>query len=182
MNRVDASNGDNFIVSGICRNCTNWSNPPLDLTSTSAPFMWAVGPPSLGNTNRWSNALNAPLRLHQMYSTFTMDMTQATVQTNPSSQLPDITNGTSGASVNPNFSVTQDLKSPAHGIAMVLALIFLIPLEMFLRACIKSAKFQIFMTAIISILFIAGLALGFVVSPWFVRVSFLPTLPRLTLC
>jgi hypothetical protein len=166
----NADNGTPFVLSAVCRNCTHWSNPPLDLTSTQAPFMWAVGQNS-GSNSRWSNALDAPLRSHSIYATFTMNMQQATVQTNPNSELPDLGNSTNGASGNTKIVTSHDLLSPLHGIALIVALVILIPIQGLLRSCFKSMKFHLVMVGFITAFFILGIAVGFSLSTQFVRVG-----------
>lgn len=42
-------------------------------------------------------------------------MKQATSPSNPTGQLPDIGNGTSGASITADVVSEKDYKSPAHG-------------------------------------------------------------------
>lgn len=97
-NFIDASQGGRLLVSFVCRNCTKWSDPPLDLTSTDAPFMFAVGPVSDGTPNRWSNSPAAPLRSHSIHAKFTMDMSVATVQSGDGVTIPELANATVGAS------------------------------------------------------------------------------------
>jgi hypothetical protein len=172
MNSIDATDGLPFVMSAVCRNCTHLSNPPLDLTSTRAPFMWALGPPSTGFGYRWTNAVDAPLRKHYAYSTFTMNMLQATVNTNPTSQLPDIGNVTNGASGTSDVTTGHDIMSPLHAILIILGILLLIPLETVLRMCIKSIKFHACMMTLVTIFFVTGIAIGFVLSPQYIRVCF----------
>lgn len=97
-NFIDASEGGQMLLSFVCRNCTQWSDPPLDLTSTDAPFIFAVGPVSDGTPNRWSNSPAAPLRSHSIHAKFTMDMKVATVQSAEGITVPELANTTVGAS------------------------------------------------------------------------------------
>jgi hypothetical protein len=97
-NFIDASQGGQMMLSFVCRNCTRWSNPPLDLTSTGAPFIFAVGPISGGTDSRWFNDPAAPLRSHSIHAKFTMDMKTATVQSGEGITVPELANATVGAS------------------------------------------------------------------------------------
>jgi hypothetical protein len=171
------------MLTAICRNCTSWSNPPLDLTSTSAPFMFAFGPindqttagwfnGAASGSARWSNSLTNPLRSHTIYGTFTMNMQQATVQTNPALQLPALGISNNGANLTGNVNIESfDFLSGGHAILMCLVFAFIMPLEFILRMFIKWIGLRIFFTSISIIVFIAGLVLGFLVSPQFLRVS-----------
>jgi hypothetical protein len=172
MNSIDATDGLPFTLSAICRNCTHWSNPPLDLTSTQAPFMWAIGQGSTGFGPRWTNAVDAPLRKHFAYASFNMNMLQATVQTNPTSQLPDLGNSTDGASSNTTVTSGHDLMSPLHAALIILGILVLIPIETVMRTCFKSIKFHACMMTFVTLFFVVGIALGFMLSPQFIRVRF----------
>jgi hypothetical protein len=171
--KFNANNGSAFVLSAVCRNCTHWSNPPLDLTSTTAPFMWAVGQNSGGTGARWSNAPNAPLRSHSIYATFTMNMQQATVSTNPNSDLPDLGNVTNGANGGTRVVTTHDLLSPLHGVAMIIALVIFIPIGALLRTCFKSVKFHLVIVGFVTAFFIIGIVVAFSLSSQFNRVSWL---------
>jgi hypothetical protein len=167
----DVSSGE-VVYSAICRNCTHWSDPPLDLTSTHAPFMFAVGPFSDDTNIRRSNSPSNPLRSHSVYATFTMDMQQATIPSAKNLQVPQLGNSTNGAS--PTISLTlqsHDYKSAFHAVAMCLAFVFLLQVDIVLRKCIRWIWFHLFIQGIVFVIFVVGLALGAVLSPMFIRVS-----------
>ncbi|EMC90846.1 hypothetical protein BAUCODRAFT_39862 [Baudoinia panamericana UAMH 10762] len=63
-----------MIAHGVCRNCSHLSTNKLDYTSKAQPFIFAVGPPA----HLKDDSLDAPLRRHESFGRFTMDMTQAT--------------------------------------------------------------------------------------------------------
>ena len=172
-----------MLLTAICRNCTSWSKPALDLTSTAAPFMFAFGPINDQTTAgwfngagsgsaRWSDSLSNPLRSHTIHGQFTMNMQQATISTNPNLQLPTLGNSSAGASLVGNIKIQSfDFLSGGHAILMCLVFAFWMPLDVLLRMFIKWVGLRIFMASISFILFVAGLVLGFVVSPQFIRVS-----------
>ena len=63
-----------FIVNAMCTGCRSWGGNSLNLKSTSQPMIWAIGP-------AWSLAsddLNAPIRQHQVFDHFTLDLVAAT--------------------------------------------------------------------------------------------------------
>jgi len=188
-NVLNATNDQGqMLITAICRNCTSWSNPPLDLTSTAAPFMFAFGPINdmstagwFGSSGsaRWSNSLTNPLRSHSIYGQFTMNMQQATVATNPNSELPVLGTANNGASLVGNVKIESfDYLSGGHAATMCVVFALIMPLEFILRMWIKWIGVRIFMTTVSVILFIAGLALGFLVSPQFIRVCFVPFQPN----
>ena len=63
-----------FSVNAMCTGCRSWGRGSLDLKSTSQPMIWAIGP-------AWSLAsdeLNAPIRRHQIFDHFSLDLVAAT--------------------------------------------------------------------------------------------------------
>jgi hypothetical protein len=171
---MNANAGDQTLLSAVCRNCTHLSSPPLDLNSTAAPFMWALGPINTGTSIGHYNSQSAPLRLHSMWSLFTVNMQQATVPTNPNSELPLLGTATNGASASATVGLEHNFNTAVHGFALIVGLIILIPIDIVLRMCIRSVKLHMISVTGSTILFIAGIALGFVQSPLFLRVRLGP--------
>ena len=63
-----------FNVNARCTGCRSWDGGSLDVKSTDQSMIWAIGP-------AWSLAsdeLNAPIRQHQIYDTFSLDLVAAT--------------------------------------------------------------------------------------------------------
>lgn len=188
-NFIDASQGGQMALSFVCRNCTRWSDPPLNLTSTDAPFIFAVGPVSAGTSNRWSNSPAAPLRSHSIHAKFTMDMRAATVESAEGITIPESANVTVGASGVTEVQLkSHDWTSAIHvsfqwnllratgfnivqAISMCLAFGLFYPLDaLFTRVFhTRAAKIHIAMQGFIFILFIVGIGLGFSISMQFVR-------------
>jgi len=173
-NYIDAANGGVMQISFVCRNCTNWSNPPLDLSDTQAPFMFAVGPISDRSGMRWFNSAAAPLRSHSIWAQFTMDMTVATVQSSDGISVPTLGMSTVGASskVTALGGQNHDYSSAFHAVVMCLAIGVILPLDGILFKLFHKVKMHIWFEAVFMLLFLIGLGLGFYVSVLFVRVSF----------
>ena len=172
-NFVDAANGGVMQMAFVCRNCTNWPSPPLDLSDTSAPFMFAVGPISDQTGMRWFNSPSAPLRSHLMWGQFTMDMTVATVQSPEGVTVPQLQNFTVGASNNVTRIQNDpyDYGSAFHAITMCLAVGLFLPFDVLVFKLFRKIRFHMWTQGITLGLFIIGLGLGFWVAPLFVRVS-----------
>jgi hypothetical protein len=169
-NHMNANAGDQVLLSAVCRNCTQHSSPPLDLNSTAAPFMWALGPINTGTSIGYYNSPAAPLRLHSMWSLFTVNMQQATVPTNPASALPLLGTAADGASVSATVGLQHNFNTAIHGLALIVGLVVIIPIDIVIRLCLRSVKLHMIGVVGATILFIAGIALGFVQSPLFLRV------------
>jgi hypothetical protein len=160
-----------FTISGVCRNCTNWSNPPLDLTSTQAPFMFAIGPISDGTSARWSDQADAPLRRHSLHGQFSMDMTQATMPSGDGILVPAQVNSTDGASATAKVGLDRhDYGSAFHAIAMCLAVGLVIPFDSILLRLFHKTLIHYVLQGVFALLFLVGLGLGFYISTEFVRV------------
>jgi len=57
----------------ICYACTTWSGGSLDVSSTSAPWMWAAGP----GTAVSSDSQGASIQQHRKYGSFALNMVAA---------------------------------------------------------------------------------------------------------
>jgi hypothetical protein len=164
-----------MLLSFVCRSCLNWSNPPLDLTSTAAPFMFAVGPISDETNARWSNYPDAPLRTHSIHGSFTMNMQVATVQSGDGITVPDLGNATVGASSTASVTFTpHDWTSAIHAVVLCLAFGLLYPLDALLLRLFRKTKLHYVFQSLIAVLFVVGIGLGFSTSMLFVRVSLFP--------
>jgi hypothetical protein len=173
-NYINAANDGVMQIAFVCRNCTNWSNPPLDLSDTQAPFMFAVGPVSAQTGMRWFNSPAAPLRSHSMWVQFTMDMTVATVQSPDGIAIPTLGMSTVGASSKATALAVQkhDYTSAFHAVTMCLAIGLMLPLDVIIFKLFRKIRVHIWCEAVFMVLFLVGLGLGFYVSILFVRVSF----------
>lgn len=172
-NFIDAANGGAMQIAFVCKNCTNWSDPPLDLNDTQAPFMFAVGPISDQTGMRWFNTPSAPLREHSMWGQFTMDMTVATVQSPDGVWVPQLANNTVGASATVTALGVEnhDYGSAFHAITMCLAIGLLLPLDTLIYKLFRRVKIHMWLQGIVLALFVIGLGLGFWISIFYVRVS-----------
>lgn len=66
---------DKFVVNLHCQNCRNWGSGEVDVTSSSAPFIYALGP----SGTLQSDDKNARISKHSSYqSGWSLDMKQAT--------------------------------------------------------------------------------------------------------
>lgn len=173
-NYIDAANGGVMQVAFVCRNCTNLSNPPLNLGDTNAPFMFAVGPISDQTGNRWSDSPAAPLRSHSIWSQFTMDMKVATVQSPDGISVPALgTSPTATGSTQTGLRIqNHDYSSAFHAVTMCLAIGLIMPLDVVTFKLFRKIRMHILFESMVMLFFLAGLGLGFYVSTLFVRVKF----------
>jgi hypothetical protein len=102
-----------------------------------------------------------------------MDMNQATVPSNPDGQYPALGTVMSGSSTGVVKITPHDFKSAVHAATMALAFIFVLPFGAIVRTCVKHIVVHHIFNGIMTAFFIAGLALGFVLSPLYIRVSYM---------
>ena len=172
-NSIDTANGGQMIFSVMCRNCTGWSEPPLDLNSSTAPFMFALGPINDGSSNyRWSDSPTNPLRIHIIHGIFDMNMQLATVPLGKDLQVPSLGNETYGVTSNPKVLVeSYDFVTMSHAITMALAFAVVFPLNALLWEVVRLFWIHIVIHIFVILLWIAGLLFGCWASIEYIRVS-----------
>jgi hypothetical protein len=114
----------------ICKNCTTWSLGSMSTTSTSQPFIFALGPTG---TSISSDSTSQNIGYHSLYNGFSLDMTQASFS---GSQSPALSSGSNAASSGTSSSSGatasggggSDLYNRVHGIFMAIAFVILFPL------------------------------------------------------
>ncbi|KAI7471502.1 hypothetical protein KC351_g12098 [Hortaea werneckii] len=142
-----AKKGGIQISHGLCRNCSSFGSMKLDYTSKQQPFIFAIGPES----KLESDELDAPLRRHEFYGHFTIDMTVSTSNSSttygrvPAPNLPEANGAvadslfaTQGASEVIDGHEDSEWALPAHAALMCLAFILVFPLGALLLRILQS--------------------------------------------
>ncbi|KAF2400493.1 CBD9-like protein [Trichodelitschia bisporula] len=169
-NHVDSldSTAGVYSLEFICFNCTHFSNPPLDLTSAAAPFMFAVGPPSSSSV-RASNSPAAPLRSHALHGQFTFDMRAATSPNSDNVGIPALGLKASDSNPGPVKVTRHDWIGAAHAAIMCLAFAFWLPVDAMLFRLMRRWKLHMYLQGAFALFFVVGLGLGIHLSTLFVR-------------
>jgi hypothetical protein len=109
-----------------------------------------------------------------MWGRFTIDMTVATVQSPDGISVPTLGISTVGASstVTSLGIQSHDYVSAFHAVTMCLAIGLIMPLDVVMFKLFRRVRMHICFEAVVMLLFLAGLGLGFYASTLFVRVSF----------
>ncbi|KAM0706509.1 hypothetical protein Q7P35_005836 [Cladosporium inversicolor] len=149
----------------VCRNCTSWLSGKghLDLKSTSAPFIFAIGPEK---TMR-SSSLTASMRRHEYYGRFDMNMTAAT---SPEKGAVPPPFGKNGGYINQDASVVLEMttdgsKAPAaHALIMIFAFVFLFPLGSLLISVLHKALWHGAVQVLALLMVVTGFGLGIYLS------------------
>ncbi|KAK0116901.1 hypothetical protein ONS96_012747 [Cadophora gregata f. sp. sojae] len=127
------SNG-NYTVNAMCRNCRSWKGGSIDPTSTAAKFIYATGP----GGNFKSNSLTADIKRHDLYGTFTMDLTKAVgIKGVPVMQFADGT-----GTVQTKDESDRDFAPPAHAVLMILAFVGIMPVAVMILRILNSPKWH----------------------------------------
>ncbi|KAI2624861.1 putative iron reductase domain protein [Hypoxylon sp. NC1633] len=161
-------NNDTYIFNGRCGNCRSWSDGTgkVDVVSKSQNMLYATG--ERGNYLK-SDALDAPLKYHYNYGTFTLDMVRAT---GPGG-VPTIDRSVNSESVGAVQGLSQeaamDAGAVAHAVIMVLAFIGLYPLGVFVLRFGNWVRWHGINQGIAVLLTIMGSGLGFSISKHYNR-------------
>lgn len=155
----------------VCRNCTSWlsGQRQLDLKSTAAPFIFAIGP----DKTMHSSSLTASMRRHDYYGHFTMDMTAATSPDQGSVPLPQGHNGTytlQSASETKNMTSDSSTAPAAHALIMIAAFVFLFPLGSLLLRVLHKALWHGAVQVLAVLMILIGFGLGIYLSTQYNKV------------
>jgi len=158
-------------ANAVCRNCTSWLSGKgrLDLKSTSAPFIFAIGPEK---TLR-SSSLSASLRRHDYFGRFHMNMTAATSKEKGAVPPPY---GKNGAYLLRDASVVLKMTSDgssapaAHALIMIASFVFLFPLGSILVRVLHKALWHGAVQILALLMVIVGFGLGIHLSTQYNKV------------
>jgi len=155
----------------VCKNCTSWlsGHGNLNLTNTAAPFIFAVGP----SKEMHSSSLTAPMRRHDFYGHFTMDMTAATSTEEGAVPLPNSKNGTyelHGASEAKDMTADSSHAPAAHALIMLGSFVFLFPLGSLVLKVLHKALWHGVVQILAVVLITVGFGLGIYLSTQYNKV------------
>ena len=150
-------------VSARCTNCTNLAKSRIDLTSTTQPFIFA-----LGEAGRFpaTMAMDGPLRRHSYYGMFTMDLTMAT---DDGGDDPISLHDMNENSRFLGFDVDTDIPDLVHALALMVAFLIVFPLGALSIGILKSVKIHMIFQTIGLVLGVIGAASGFYLSTMYNR-------------
>ncbi|KAK4543760.1 hypothetical protein LTR36_004793 [Oleoguttula mirabilis] len=151
------------IAHGVCKNCSGFTS--ADYANTALPFIFAVGP----EMTLHSDALDAPLRRHEYYGHFTLDMTIASSNASttygrvPAPNLNDTnavvadsTFASAGSSGPSGAGKDSDWGPTLHAVVMCLAFILVFPLGALVLRVLKSVLWHAVAQAVGVLLVLVG--------------------------
>lgn len=168
---------DHWFVAAKCPNCTaslgvgsGVAKP--DWTNSRAEMIFAFGPPHFYPR---SDALDAPLRRHEFYGHYNIDLQAATVTTTDANALKSVTIpplGENGGNSNMDGALTHDHEpaSSAHAALMCFAFIIAFPAGVFAARILEKVKLHAALQGFGFLLVIAGMATGIYTSKYYNRV------------
>lgn len=162
---------DHMVFTARCtKSCRNWpsgktSKGYIDVSSPSQRAIYAVGP----REGYASDSPKAPLKMHDEYGTFTIDMKR----TRGIADAPVLTEDSEseGTVSNSRKTGTSDGKATAHGVVMILCIIGLMPLGVVLLRFGGWVRWHALNQTIAMIGVLVGFALGIVTSFRYQRVG-----------
>ncbi|KAK6005245.1 hypothetical protein QM012_008024 [Aureobasidium pullulans] len=156
-----------YELMGVCYNCSTWSLGTMDTTSSSQPFIFALGP--TGQTIS-SDSTSQNIAYHTLYNSFSMDMTQAAFT---GSNTPALNSGgnsgssNSGSSSGGSKGASENVYNRVHGIFMAIAFVILFPLGVLVLRLGHSVIGHGIVQATAYCFVIVGLGTGIYLSPRF---------------
>ncbi|KOS20305.1 hypothetical protein ESCO_006133 [Escovopsis weberi] len=171
---VDVLDGTGIVDNDLvfharCRkHCRSWpsgktSKGYIDVSSPNSKAIYAIGP-----EERFKNdAKDAPLKMHEEYGSFTIDMKRT--QGRP--HLPVLTEDSEneGTTLSTRTSGRSDWKAIVHGVFMIVAFIALLPGGAIMVRVEKLAKFHKFVQAAAVLLILAAFGLAIPMSFYYQR-------------
>lgn len=155
--------GGSYMVDGYSTNCSRWLQDRFNVQSRSQPFIFALGPASQGSGDP---SATATIQRHDLYGSFTMDMTRAVSasaivpQPNGDNDLYVI----SGSSPGSDITNDRDWGSIIHAVVMCLAFVILFPLGALFLRLLESVKIHAITQTLASLLVFVGVATGIYIS------------------
>lgn len=154
-----------MIYNGVCRGCQNFRGGYIDFSSTAQAAIFATGP------RGWilSDDRQAPLRFHDEFGTFTINMLEAQGSGGvPVLSLNDETEGAQGGHYHDG---KRNWASVFHAVIMVGTFVGLMPLGVLILRVGQWVRWHGANQALAMILVLVGMALGVYSSLWYNRVS-----------
>ncbi|KAI5859766.1 putative iron reductase domain protein [Durotheca rogersii] len=155
------ANGTTYVFHGRCANCRVWPGGSVDVASAAQSMLYATG--QSGNYLK-SDAVDAPLRMHSTYGTFTLDMVRATgpagvpaVDRSADSPLVSTTQGLAKEG-------KRDVAALAHAVIMCLVFAGLYPFGMFVLRLGNWVRWHGVNQALALVFVVVGSSLGFAIS------------------
>ncbi|KAJ5041158.1 uncharacterized protein L3040_005709 [Drepanopeziza brunnea f. sp. 'multigermtubi'] len=124
----------NYTVNAMCSNCRSWKRGSINPAETATKFIYATGP---GGSLK-SNSLTADIKRHDLYGTFTMDLTKAVGVAG----VPVITFANSIGTTQTSDESDNDFGPPAHAVLMILTFVGLMPLAVLILRVLKSPRWH----------------------------------------
>ncbi|KAF2764436.1 CBD9-like protein, partial [Teratosphaeria nubilosa] len=163
-------------VNAVCHNATTDQSKspliagfPVGASDDMSPFIFAVGPGTVGNNNLQSNSLTASLREHDFYGQFSMNATAATAPTGSQAQVPrpnTANNNYTLANADAAYATHAD-NDPApiiHAGVMCITFVFIYPLGAMLLRILNKVKSHAVIQCIGLVLTTMATAGGIVIS------------------
>jgi hypothetical protein len=145
-------------ATGICRGCASISG------NAQQQFIYAAGPPG---RNAYDNSLSAPLRRHEHYGFFTLDMTKAI-----GLSVPALGNNSSPGMTFAGDSTDVDYPENLHAFVMLLVTVILLPVGIFMAKVLQRVNWHMGVQSAVIILVLLGFVCGILISREYNRVSF----------
>lgn len=162
----DPKSDGRYLANWMCTNCRQWKGGEINVNETAQNMIYAVGPPT---AQLDSSRGDAPLRRHDWYGKFTINLQQA--QGDPDIFRNFNPTETDGATELGDPTNDSDFASPAHAVFMAGTFVILFPLGTVWVRIFGSVRLH-WLTQVLGVLAIfIGAAIGINLSKQYNRVS-----------
>ncbi|KAI4205826.1 MAG: hypothetical protein LQ350_000011 [Teloschistes chrysophthalmus] len=152
-----------YVANGICHNCKTWSSGSIDFDSKTQPMIYAVGPDELHLS---TNALDAGLRRHDYYGSFTMDLQAAKGDL---AHFPPTDLSNTNATVVGHEQNDHEYSSSLHAVAMAGTFVVVFPVGVFYQKVLRTVRWHWITQAFGVVVVLAGAGLGLGMSHYYNR-------------
>ncbi len=162
---------DTFVLSALCHNCRHWPGALpggwIDVTHSDQRSIFALGPEG----DFASDDPAAPLRYHEAYGSFSIDMKAATGPAAPPVLDSSTTQQSSGAVMLSGSGGHKDWASVMHALAMIFAFAVLFPFGVVVLRWTDKVPYHAIIQGIAVVSVLVGFGLAMYISTLYNRVS-----------
>ena len=146
----------------LCQNCRSWKGGSVDPTNTAENFLFAS---ELGGTLE-SDSVNASLREHSRYGTFTMDLTKAV----GAGHFPSVATADTSGTVQDTDKSDSDFLPALHAALMIIAFFGLMPIGLLILRGMDNVKWHGLNQASSAVVALIGVCVGIYLGTLYNRV------------
>ncbi|KAF1809343.1 CBD9-like protein [Eremomyces bilateralis CBS 781.70] len=160
--------GDQYFLTAHCKSCLRVPDPWIDLTKKDQSWIFALGVPGSRYAMNTDDK-SAPLRRHDSFGSFTMDMVAASTQSDDDVDIPPLGTAPQGAQMVGSLHEDFNQASWAHGSIMCVAFLIVFPMGIIAVRIMERVKLHMWLQGFGLFLSLCGMSVGIYLTPLFNR-------------